>query len=325
MRVPLLARMPRAWIHLAAVIGAALALVVAYVTVTVSAASAATLFSDDFEDGNSTGWTTSGGSWSVATDGSRVFRQSGTSSDARARAGTSSWTDYTVTARVKPTAFNGSNRFVAVLARAQSNTSYYYLALRSNNTVELKKLVERLVHDARHARRSRSPLGTWYTLRLEVSGHALRGTVNGGAAAERHRQPVRAPARSAWRRSTPPRNFDDVVVEHRSAARTDRHRRSIAAVRRRPSTPARCDPGPNVADGWASVNAWGQNGTTGGAGGPTVTVTTAAQFLSEIAASGPRVIRVSGMIDAARPDARRHVRQDDRRRRARTPASPAAA
>jgi hypothetical protein len=34
-----------------------------------------------------------------------------------------------------------SNRFTALLARVQSNTSYYYLALRSNNTVELKQLV----------------------------------------------------------------------------------------------------------------------------------------------------------------------------------------
>src|SRR2546427_303721 len=103
-------------------------------------ASAATLFSDDFEDGNSSGWTTSGGTWAVADDGSRVLQQSGTSSDARARAGSSSWTDYTVTARVKLTAVNGTNRFAAFLARTQSDTSYYYVALRTNNTVGLKKL-----------------------------------------------------------------------------------------------------------------------------------------------------------------------------------------
>ncbi|HET9141844.1 MAG TPA: hypothetical protein VFO68_20915, partial [Actinophytocola sp.] len=48
------------------------------------AARADTLLSDNFEDGNLDGWTRSGGSWSVATDGSRVARQSSTSSDARA-------------------------------------------------------------------------------------------------------------------------------------------------------------------------------------------------------------------------------------------------
>ena len=44
-----------------------------------------TLFTDDFEDGNANGWSKSGGSWAVVTDGSQVYRQSGTSSD-RARA-----------------------------------------------------------------------------------------------------------------------------------------------------------------------------------------------------------------------------------------------
>jgi pectate lyase len=48
--------------------------------------------------------------------------------------------------------------------------------------------------------------------------------------------------------------------------------------------------------GFASVNALGQNGTTGGAGGPTVTVSTAAQFLDFIARPGPHVIRVNGLI-----------------------------
>jgi len=46
-----------------------------------------TLFSDNFEDGNADGWTKSGGSWAVVSDGSLVYRQSSTSSDARARVG----------------------------------------------------------------------------------------------------------------------------------------------------------------------------------------------------------------------------------------------
>ncbi|GGL37895.1 pectate lyase family protein [Planomonospora parontospora] len=48
--------------------------------------------------------------------------------------------------------------------------------------------------------------------------------------------------------------------------------------------------------GFASVDALGQHGTTGGAGGPTVTVTTTAQFLDYIARPGPYVIQVSGRI-----------------------------
>jgi pectate lyase len=44
--------------------------------------------------------------------------------------------------------------------------------------------------------------------------------------------------------------------------------------------------------GWATVNGT----TTGGAGGPTVTVTSGSQLVSEMQASGPRIIQVSGTL-----------------------------
>ena len=157
-----------------ALVGVFLALILSLGT----SAQNQTLFSDNFEDGNANGWTKSGGSWSVVTDGSLVYRQSGTGSDARARAGSTSMTNYAVQARVKPLAFNGTNRFVALLARAQSMTSYYMLALSNNNQLQLRKLA------------GGSPTilastsftvttGTWYTLRIEASGATLRGFVNG--------------------------------------------------------------------------------------------------------------------------------------------------
>src|SRR4029434_2819240 len=98
-----------------------------------------TLFTDDFEDGNANGWSKSGGSWAVVSDGSLVYRQSGTSSDAEARAGSTSMTNYSVQARVKPLGFNGSNRHAALIARAQSSTNYYYLALTNSNQLALRK------------------------------------------------------------------------------------------------------------------------------------------------------------------------------------------
>ncbi|EKX67211.1 pectate lyase [Streptomyces ipomoeae] len=49
--------------------------------------------------------------------------------------------------------------------------------------------------------------------------------------------------------------------------------------------------------GFAAVDALGQNGTTGGAGGATVTATTTEQFLQYIDTTGPLVIRVQGTID----------------------------
>ncbi len=53
---------------------------------------------------------------------------------------------------------------------------------------------------------------------------------------------------------------------------------------------------PDVADGFASVNAMGQNGTTGGAGGKTVTVTNQAELERYARAIEPYIIRVKGAI-----------------------------
>ncbi|MEV0151051.1 MULTISPECIES: pectate lyase [unclassified Nonomuraea] len=50
------------------------------------------------------------------------------------------------------------------------------------------------------------------------------------------------------------------------------------------------------ANGFASVDALGRNGTTGGAGGPTLTVGTTQDFLDAIARPGPYVIQVRGRI-----------------------------
>jgi pectate lyase len=55
------------------------------------------------------------------------------------------------------------------------------------------------------------------------------------------------------------------------------------------------------ANGFAAVSAWGQDGTTGGAGGPTVTVATADGFLAAIARPGPLIIRIDGVIDLPGP------------------------
>ena len=274
---------------LLAALGAGVAAVTLVLGMT-TGAHAATLLSDDFEDGNATGWSANGGSWSVATDGSRVYRQGGTSSDARSVTGTASWTDYAVQARVKPTAFSGSNRFAAVLARVQSSTSYYYLALRSNNTVELKRL-----DGGSSATLDTAPVavsaGTWYTLKLEVSGSSLRGYVNGALlteATDTRWSSGRVGVATFYTSA----NFDDVLVT------TGGSPDPSGSVTTSPSTDPTLEPPPvpNVADGWASVNTWGQNGTSGGTGGPTVTVSTAAAFIEAIARPGPLVVQVQGSI-----------------------------
>jgi pectate lyase len=244
-------------------------------------AQAATVFTDTFEDGDSAGWTASGGTWSVATDATRVLRQSGTSSDARSRAGSAAWTDYTVSARVRPTAFNGSNRFVALLARAQSATSYYYVALRSNNTVELKKLVNGSATTLASTSVTVSA-GTTYTLSLQVSGSTLRSTVNGGSALTATDTAYTAGGIGVATYNATA-DFDDVVVETSTST---------------PLPPSSPPPVPTGGPtGFASVNALGLNGTTGGAGGRTVTATNATEFLEYIDSTETLIIRVQGQIN----------------------------
>jgi pectate lyase len=276
----------RRLIFAACAAGLATAAVLAYGA---PAAFADTLLTDNFEDGNSTGWSTSSGSWSVVSDGSLALRQSGTSADSRALAGTTSWSNYGVTARVRPTAFGAANRFVGVIARARTSSQYYALVLTGSGGVQIIK------------RAGGSPVvlgtgtagvttGTWATVRLEANGSSLRGFVN-GALAVTASDTAFATGRvglAAWYASA---SFDDVDVATVSGTPpTDQPPGGTL-----PPTEPPLDPGaPPI--GFASVNALGQNGTTGGAGGPTVTVDTASEFLTAIAQTGPLNIKVSGML-----------------------------
>ncbi|HEX8369663.1 MAG TPA: LamG-like jellyroll fold domain-containing protein [Pyrinomonadaceae bacterium] len=268
-----------------------------------SAAQTQKLFTDNFEDGDSNGWTKSGGTWSVVADGSQVFKQSGLSSDARSLAGSPSWTDYAVEARIKPLQFNGSNRFVALIARAQSNTSYYYLALRSNNTLELKKLVS---GSSTTLATKSFPVTTqsWYSVKLEVAGTSLKAYVNGTLQLSATDSQFRAGniGGATYYASA---EFDDFAVTSVSTTTPTPTATPTASPTATPTPTA--SPTPTVTPtpvptpsagpvGFASVNALGQNGTSGGAGGATVTVTTATQFLDYIRRAEPYVIRVDGLL-----------------------------
>ncbi|MCA2218154.1 family 16 glycoside hydrolase [Jidongwangia harbinensis] len=145
----------------------------------VGTASAATLRADDFEDGNSAGWTTTGGTWIVNRDGStRVLRQSSTAANALARTGAISWRNYTVTASVRPESFNGMPGFAGVVARANSTSNYYALVLRPDDTVALTRTVGGTTQTLDTARFAVEQ-GTWYRLSLQVEGQRLTGTVGG--------------------------------------------------------------------------------------------------------------------------------------------------
>ncbi|MEU9833135.1 pectate lyase [Streptosporangium sp. NPDC048047] len=89
------------------------------------------------------------------------------------------------------------------------------------------------------------------------------------------------------------------MTDHTFRRRTLLRASTAAALAAVLAVPATADTAEAAADapiGFASVNALGQNGTTGGAGGRTVTATNAAEFLGYIDSKETLVIRVAGTI-----------------------------
>src|SRR5690349_17449590 len=125
------------WIIAGVAVAASAALLGSVIT---APAYAETVFGDTYADGDANGWSRSGGSWSVGTDGFPVLRQSSTSANARILAGATSWTDYTLQARVKPITFGASDRTVGVAARVQSSTAYYALVLTGGGAAQLQRV-----------------------------------------------------------------------------------------------------------------------------------------------------------------------------------------
>ncbi|MBB2946534.1 pectate lyase [Actinoplanes lutulentus] len=253
-------------------------------------ARAEALFGDTFDDGNADGWSRNGGTWSVVTDGTPAYRQSSTSANARALAGATSWTDYTVQARVKPLAFGAADRTAGVAARAQSTSQYYTLVLTGGGTAQLQRVSGGTAAVLATAVVG-GGTGTWRTLALRAQGSTLTGYVDGTQVAQATDSSF-AGGRIGLVTSYASAVFDDVTVTNDGPGPGPS-----------PSSPAPSSPPPpggcavsGAASGFAAVNAWGQNGTTGGAGGPVVQVDTAAELLSSIAAAGPLTICVAGTI-----------------------------
>ncbi|BCL18012.1 pectinesterase family protein [Micromonospora sagamiensis] len=141
-------------------------------------AHAGTLFSDDFSDRDTAGWSRSGGTWSVVDDDSPALHQArADTDDARLFAGSSSWVDYAVQARVKPLTLP-TNGAVALLARASGSTTYYRLALLPGDQVRLEAVRSGAVTVLGSLSRP-VVAGTWHTLRIEVTGSTVRGHVDG--------------------------------------------------------------------------------------------------------------------------------------------------
>ena len=166
---------------LAAVIGAAVGLT-ASIALSATPATAAVLFSDDFEQLTVNVWLTgSGGTWSVVTeDGSKVYQQSSTALTPTAWAGSGSGPGTVVSARLKPTSSLGASNLVAVAGRVSDPSNLYYAGLH-NGRLEIGQqswgtnvVLASTPYPA--------SVGTWYTVSLSfLTPGTVTGSVSGPA------------------------------------------------------------------------------------------------------------------------------------------------
>ncbi|MFC6020896.1 polysaccharide lyase family 1 protein [Plantactinospora solaniradicis] len=277
-------------------------------------ASAATVFTAGFEDGSISGWSKSGGTWAVVSDGSQVARQSKTDAEnARLFNAPTNLTDYTVQARVKPLSI-GSNGFVGLLARSSGATVFYRLALLPSRA-ELQAVQGSSVTVLGSSSRAVGN-GTWYTLSITTSGSAVTGSIDGAQFASASSS-LSSAGRIGLQTSYSSASFDDVTVTTGGSTPPPTPTPSPTrptATPTGPSTPTPTPTGPSTPPptgppgnatglvGFATMSGYDRTGTNGGTGGPTVTVSTYAQLAAAVADDAPRIVRVSGTISGSGDD-----------------------
>jgi hypothetical protein len=157
--------------------------------VVASPTPATILYAHDFttSGGPTDLWSFTGiGLWHQRASGSNfVFAQSSVAGAARAVIGVPT-DDQSVDVRARPSTFAGTGsgeRWFGVMARYVDDSNYYYLSLRSTNTVSLRRIRNGAITTLGNYSLPIT-VGTWYRLRLEAVGTQIRGYVNGVLVAE---------------------------------------------------------------------------------------------------------------------------------------------
>jgi hypothetical protein len=134
---------------------------------------------ENFEAGAGNWTALAGSQFTVATSGgNRVYRQSSVTGDARALLGDTTWRNQGIEADIRPTAFNGSDRWVGLVTRYVDASNFIYVTLRSSGTVQLRRVQDGAVREL-----ARAPLtvalNRTYRVRLESVGSNHRVYVDG--------------------------------------------------------------------------------------------------------------------------------------------------
>ncbi|MBN1170751.1 MAG: right-handed parallel beta-helix repeat-containing protein, partial [Micromonosporaceae bacterium] len=212
------------------------------------------------------------------------------SENAREFAGDTSWTDYSLQARVKPTSF-GSGGTVGIDARVQGSTKFYRLALLPAG-VQLQSVSGSSVTVLGNSTQTVST-GDWYTLRLDVSGSTITGYVNGAQVGSGSNSTY-SKGRIGLQTLYAAASFDEVTVSSGgsaptpSASATSAAASASASASATPSSPAAsASASSSPTSGAVYVSPSGSDSAAGTASAPT-TLTAA---LTKIAAGGTIYLR----------------------------------
>ena len=150
-------------------------------TATPSPAPSGTLLSDNFEQdavgAPPAGWKVESGNWDVQVDGTHVLRQQ-TSPEASSyiSVGSNAWTDYTLTASVKP-ASGHLNATYNLMGRYTDANNHYSLILKNGNEWWLG--VKKNGNWSTIASGNLSFTSQFYTFSLTFAGSKVTGAING--------------------------------------------------------------------------------------------------------------------------------------------------
>ncbi|WP_129777850.1 hypothetical protein [Peristeroidobacter soli] len=114
------------------------------------------------------------GTWNILPD--TTYAQSDMTSGARSITGIATG-DQVIHSRMRRTATAGSNNWFGLAARYQDDGNYYYVTLRNDNTVSLKKLLDGTIIELDSAPLSVAT-NSWYRLRFEAIGTRLLVYIN---------------------------------------------------------------------------------------------------------------------------------------------------
>ncbi|GFJ93994.1 pectate lyase family protein [Phytohabitans rumicis] len=184
---------------------------------------------------------------------------------------------------------------IGIATRAQSTSNFYALVL-TPNSVQIRKGATTTLASASFS----TVTGTRYTLSLSATGSSLVGSVNGTQVVSTSDSSY-GTGRAGLVANYAAGSFDDVLVTD-TAGPSPTTSSPSASPSVSPSTPTSPTPTPTTSPqppggivGWATQG----GGTTGGAGGATVTVSTFADFRTQAQAAGTRTILVNGMLSGS--------------------------